>query len=365
MRMLAAGGVLAFAVATAAAQERPPAPAAKPAARKVEPLTFDALEVRPDELPPAIRVVEGVPTVARQPRAFFETPHPRDLAPPEMREKLAALFDGIPAPRRKRSQAFHAEGGRPGAVMWFEYDQDPAPLRSFLPGYLWGKDRGPTAKYPETWHVVGRVLVLTSFPQGDPAHEWWKERLRRRFGVPAPRWSPQLADLGARCVAAMRSKDFAGGLAALDAAPELVGPNAFFHHLRGELAIAKGDWKLAETGYRRALELHEAEDPLEEPIVFAATDGLGGALVMQKRAAEAVPHLERALALGRAGDHEGWKTTLYNLACAEALRKRWPRSLDWLRQAIEAEPRFAEQAKTDGDLAEALKRPEFRKLLGL
>lgn len=323
--------------------------------------------MKAEELPANVKLVEGLPCVARQPWAYFQTPSAWDLATPEMREKAGDLIRSIPSPKRKASQAFQAEGGRAGSVMWYEFDGDGAKkVAGWMKGYLWGADKGPTSRYPETVAVVGNVLIVTSFPQGDAAHEWFKERLRRKFGVHAPRWSEDLAKLVRTAMGAMNSKDFAAGLAALAANEPLVAPEAFLNFLRGELAMGKGDYALAEKGYRRALELNESrDDPLQENLVYAALDGLGGSLVLQKKAAAAIPYLERAASLGRAGHLENWTNCLYNLACAQAMLKAWDKSLAALKEAVEGNPKLREQAKSDDDLKEAVKRPEFKKLLGL
>lgn len=360
--------LVAVAAVPSSAQDKPGATPARPAASaKRDTLTFDSLTVKPDELPANVKIVDGLPCVARQPWAYFQTPSVWDLATPEVRERAGELLKSIPSPKRKSSQAFQAEGGSAGSVMWYEFDGDGATkVEPWMRGYLWGEAKGPTPNYPETVTVVGNVLIVTSFRQGDPAHEWFKERLRKKFGFHAPRWSEDLAKLVGTAMRAMDSKDFAAGLAALAANEPLVTPEAFLNYLRGELASAKGDFALAEKGYRRALELHESrDDPLDEILEFPVLDGLGGSLLMEKKPAAAVPYLERATALGRARRVKGWTTSSYNLACAHALTKTWDKSLAALKDAVEAEPRFRDQAKTDDDLKEAVKRPEFRKLLGM
>lgn len=363
--------IVALAAWPALAQDKPstPPPAAtKPAAPvKREPLTFESLTVKPEELPANVKFAEGLPCVARQPWAYFQTPSVWDLSTPELRAAAGEVIKSIPTPKRKMSQSFQAEGGRAGSVMWYEFEADGAKtVAEWMKPYLWGDAQGPTPKYPETVAVVGNVLIVTSFLQGDPAHEWFKERERRKFGVHAPKWSKELAELVRTALRAMSSNDPAGGIAAFAANEPLVTGDAFLSYLGGELAIGKGDYPLAERRYRRALELHGSrDDPLDENLVYAALDGLGGALVLQKKPAPALPYLERAATLGRAGHLEGWTNCIYNIACARAMLKSWDKSLAALKEAIDAEPKFRDQAKTDDDLKEALKRPEFKKLLGI
>ena len=54
---------------------------------------------------------------------------------------------------------------------------------------------------------------------------------------------------------------------------------------------------------------------------------------------------------------------LYNLACAETLLGEHDAAIDHLRRAIEAEERFREFAKTDGDFDAVRDRAEFKALV--
>ena len=69
---------------------------------------------------------------------------------------------------------------------------------------------------------------------------------------------------------------------------------------------------------------------------------------------KAIEALERHLA--ERPDNAG---TLYNLACAHARAGRTDVALDHLRRALELDPRFAEYAQTDGDLASIRDDPTF------
>jgi tetratricopeptide (TPR) repeat protein len=208
------------------------------------------------------------------------------------------------------------------------------------------------------------VLVLTSFPPGDRVHEWWKERLRWKFGVHAPRWSKERAELVSAVLREQDGSRWDEAFALLAGKEELVSGDAFLSYLLGESAAGKGDHATAEKGYRRALALHESrEDVLDPILVWPVLDGFGAALVLQKKLDESSKVLTRAADLARAGKPEGWTQSLYNLACCEALRKRWGPALAALKEAIDAEPSWKSKARGDSDLAEALKRPEFAKLV--
>jgi tetratricopeptide (TPR) repeat protein len=69
---------------------------------------------------------------------------------------------------------------------------------------------------------------------------------------------------------------------------------------------------------------------------------------------EAIGALERHLA--ETPDNAG---TLYNLACAQARAGRSDVALDHLRRAVDLDPRFAEYAQNDDDLASIRDDPAF------
>jgi tetratricopeptide (TPR) repeat protein len=362
---------VALCVGAAFAQDKAPPPV-KPA----ETLTFDAVQVKPDELPNDIKIVEGMHCASEPARLYFETPSPLDVAPPEMRKKLLAdeatakLLREFPKPKRKASQSFQADGGTAGTVLAFEYASAEGAgsadeVEGWLKGYIWGPD-GVSPQYPEWIYRQRTVIVVVSFPLGDRGAEWFKERLRRRFGVAASPWSRELADLLGSAQASNVKHDYAGGLKILADNEKLLAPVSLAHFLRGELASKLRDYPLAEKGYRHAIALHESrEDPLEDGLLWATTDGLGISLLAQKKLDEAATTLARAAAMGRTGHYPGWSGSLYNLACVQSLRKHWPESAAALKEAIAADPKWKQSAKTDDDLAEARKRPEFIALLGL
>ncbi len=327
--------------------------------------TFDSLRVTEATLPVHVKLVKGLHTVSRQPRVFYATPEPAKLGPPELPEALVAVVRRLGRASRKAHQSFQADGGQSGSLLWFEYaDGVPSGFEGWIEAYLWGGDEhGPSPDHPENVYVLERLVVVVSFPRGDAGGEWVKSWLRR-FGLPASRWSPERAKVAGRIVGAQDAGRFDDALAALDAAPELESDSGFLCFLRGELGMQKGDYALSERGYRAALELHRTRvSPLTEGTRWACLDGLGADLVLQHKLDAALPVLEKAVALGRAAKHEGWSTALYNLACVHGLKGRWKECHAALSAAIEADPLWKEPAKSDPDLADALKRPEIAKLV--
>lgn len=340
MRSTAALALVVLFSTAATAQD-----AAEPA-----PLEIDRILVRPDELPENIKFVEGMPTAAREPRSYFESP-----------ESLKAA---LPQPTRKECQSFAAEGGKPGSVFLFEYAEATTGIaRKALRSYLWG-GRSRSTEHPEELIISGKLVWILSFPQGDPAAEWYKARLRKKFRVPALRTRPELLPLGKKLVAALRSRDADNGLEVLEQNAEAAHDWAFAQYLLGEFAVKKRAWPKAEGGYRRAIELHETlEDPLSQGLYWAAADGLGMALLYQRKLENAVAALQKAREYSRRQGLGKEAKSAYNLACAHALLERWPEGLAALKDAIDGKPEYRSQARTDEDLAEARKRPEFQELL--
>ena len=335
--------------------------AAQDAAAPV-PLEIDAILVQPAELPPTIKLVEGMPSASRQPRSYFETPEAEKLLGGQsLPEEVKAAF---PKPTRKQCQSFAAEGGKPGSVFLFEYaEAELEDARTFLRSYLWA-GRSRSAEHPEELITSGNLVWVLSFPQADPAAEWYKERLRKKFRVPALRARPELLPLGRTLVAAFRARDADNGLKSLEENAKAAHGWAFAQYFLGEFAVKKQDWPKAERGYRRAIELHEAlEDPLPEGLYWASLDGLGMALLYQRELDDAVVALARAKELStRQGLRQGAKSA-YNLACACALLERWPDALAALKDAIAGHPAYRASARTDEDLAAARERKEFQELL--
>ena len=325
-------------------------------------LTIDRARVKEQELPKGIRPAEGMPTSSRQPRAYFETPDVESLVKGgRLPKPLRGL---IPSPVRKEHQSFHAKGGVPGSVFLFEFAaNDLSRVLPFLRAYLWG-DAGRSKKHPEELISHGRLVWILSFPRGDPAAEWCKQRLREKFRVPAPRDRREFAELGRKIAKAYDADDAETGMRLLKTHADKVKDWAFGHYCLGEFGVMAKNWKVAERGYRRALELHDTVvDPLEDHLVWAGLDGLGTALLFQKKLKASVETLRKATRFALAKGISETGQSSYNLACALALLEKWPGALTALRDAIKKDAAYRKHARTDEDLAKARQRKEFQELL--
>lgn len=341
----------------------PPKPAAP--SRPAEPIAFDALLIQAAELPAGWSLVEGSQCVSTSAHSFFVTPDPgkivgRHAGPGSSAGALPAAVE----PVRKACQSIVRPDGSAGSVLLFEYAEDvDRGILGFLRGYVWGKD-GPTDRNPEEILPEGRYLCVLSFPRGDAGGEWVKERLRRRFRIPAPRTRRELGPAVARIASALESGDVDLGLRLLDARAALLADCSLAWHLRGELCARKQDPAGAEAAHRRAIDLHDAlVDPLPDPAVWASLDGLGIALLQRKKVEEARKTLVRAKAFAAERRIEDSSVSTYNLACALALLRKYDEALAELAAAIAARPAWKASAREDADFAEARKRPDFQALL--
>jgi ketosteroid isomerase-like protein len=120
--------------------------------------------------------------------------------------------------------------------------------------------------------------------------------------------------------------------------------------MRAETPYLEGRWAEAEATYRQYLEAH--------PENAFAWNRLGTSQVQQKKYADAVKSLERAVAIGGGGPVD-----YYNLACAHALSGDADQALDNVERAIGAGLRRREQYETDPDLASLRELPRFRALM--
>ena len=354
-----AGALAAMLPLPAAAQEAP-----APDARK--PLTIGDVFVRSKELPEGCRFAQGMPCASHHASAYYHNPNFKGLMrglklPPELAAVAEELF---PVPAKKEWQSFEADGGVPGSVLMFEFEpEDIEKAREFFPFYLYGAD-GPSAEHPEEVIYGERLVMVLSFPRGDPAAEWYKDRLRKKFGIPALREHLELRELGIKVVTALRDHEVEKGLALLDENADEIANWAFGQFLLGGFRSASDDWEGAEQAYRRALELHDTlEDPLREGMVWGTLDMLGSALLEQGKAEAAVQVLQRAEECGTRLAIEGAPRSSYSLARAHARLQRWTESLGALKRAIEGDSEHKARAATDEDFAEARKRKEFQDLL--
>jgi tetratricopeptide (TPR) repeat protein len=355
-RALCTGLLVAFASLGAAAQDGAPPPAPKPAAAPTKdgvlPVTLENLQVKPEELPKGMRIVEGDHPVTPHAYSFFLNPTP------------AGLFE---APAGKASQSLAAEGRKAGTVFLFEYAKAiPRGAKSYLLGLLWGDGKGPSTQEPEEMIVQGRFLILLSFPRGDPAAEWFKERLRKRLRIRAMRCRPEVMRLVSDVNVAYEAHDPDGGTKTLQENAKIAEGSSWAQFLFGEFGLMKKDWVAAERGYSAALALDESlEDPLEPGLRWASVDGLASSQLAQKKIETATTSLRRSLALAAELkiDPKESSNSDYNLACALAIQKNYAEALEALKGAIKKNPKWKASARDDEDFAEARKRPDFQALL--
>jgi hypothetical protein len=351
-----AGLFLALASNAALGQQAPPpagprAPAAPPETDKL-PLTLENLQVKPEELPNDIRIVQGI-----HPIKPFEGPFFAHLE--------GATF--LPRAKGKAVQSLAAEGQAPGSVFLLEYEGEvPVLLKEILAREMWGDSGKPTAGAPEELFVQGRFLVLLSFPLGERAPEWFKERMRKRLGIPTMRQRPAQAPLVEAIQGAYEKRDHEVGLKLLDMNADFVKDWSYGQYMRGEFCLEKLDFAGEERSYGRALELNDSlDDPLEDRFVWAALDGLGFAQHKLGKLDAAVATLKRARDFA---DARGLKRTTtsvstYELAKVLAHLGRFDESLVQLRDAIGRRVGWKKEARTAAAFAEARKRPDFQALL--
>ncbi|MFI5402262.1 MAG: tetratricopeptide repeat protein [Planctomycetota bacterium] len=316
-----------------------------------EPLTADAVIVREADLPKGFRLVEGIHCASPQAWSFYQSPD-------------AGGF--LPTPTRKMSQPIASDGGAWGSVFVFEYrDGVPDTLSAFLKGALYG-DGGRSAKHPEELILHGTFAWIVSYPAGDPVAEWYKERLRSRFGVPAPRYRADLRALTTKVLAAYEARDADTGIRLLREDPKVLDGFAYGQYLLGDLLATKGDLAGSEKAYRRALELHESlEDPLAPERLWGALDGFGHTLLDLGKYAEAVKVLRRAVAAADETPDAMKNATRsgYYLAGALARAGSYAEAHEALKQVVTADPKYKKWARKSEHLAEAMKRKDFQDLV--
>jgi tetratricopeptide (TPR) repeat protein len=101
-------------------------------------------------------------------------------------------------------------------------------------------------------------------------------------------------------------------------------PLAYVHHNLGELLRARGNHRAALSHYRAALEIFEARRGPSHPDVAHPLQGIGDALVDRGRASEALPLLERSLAIRRTARTDPRRIADSELALSWALLRARP-----------------------------------------
>jgi len=120
--------------------------------------------------------------------------------------------------------------------------------------------------------------------------------------------------------------------------------------MRAEEPYLEGRWAEAETAYRQYVDAH--------PSNAFAWNRLGTSQVQQKKYAEAVKSLQRAIEIGG-----GAPVDFYNLACAHALAGNPDQALDNVERAIGAGVKRRDQYESDPDLASLREMPRFKALM--
>ena len=120
--------------------------------------------------------------------------------------------------------------------------------------------------------------------------------------------------------------------------------------MKAEEPYLEGHWAEAEAAYRRYLQ--------SSPDNAFAWNRIGTSQVQQKKYAEAVKSLERAVEIGG-----GSATDFYNLACAHALAGEPDQALDNVERAIAAGFKRRAQYQSDPDLASLRDLPRFKALM--
>jgi tetratricopeptide (TPR) repeat protein len=317
------------------------------------PLSVEAILVKPEELPKNLKLVEGNHCVSPEVAGHFAEP----------------VRPGFPSmPKRKERQSFAAEGRKPGTVFVFEYEDEKSAALSCEMLEMLSRDSGRSEQHPEEFFSRGRVMWVLSFryPRADPAAEWYKERLRKRFHVNAPRDRPDVVALEKKLQEALDANDAANGLKLLRERAQGLDDWAAGQCLLGQFAAIAKDDALAEKSFRRAVELHDGfDDLLDAEQLYEALDGLGVALGAQGKLEESAAMLQRA---GRAaGSTEDPIAKLprirYHLAASHARMRKYGEALKLLQLAITGSPSYRDMARNDPAFAEARKQKEFQELL--
>jgi tetratricopeptide (TPR) repeat protein len=204
------------------------------------------------------------------------------------------------------------------------------------------------------WNPNGDLPSLEKFAAADPEDHWSRlalvEALRRldrlddaqRALAPLSLSDPRVRTK--RVLIAMDRGDFAAAESLLAEGPE---DDPGLARLRGQLALRRRDGHAAQRQFRIAL----AADPIDR----VALSGLGTALGMLGRTAEARPYLEAARrhddlwklvarAATAEGEHDSKLPHQLGMACAAVGRNQEARA--WLRLAISRDPLDAESQQT-------------------
>ncbi|GJM23167.1 MAG: hypothetical protein DHS20C15_30820 [Planctomycetota bacterium] len=345
------GGAPVCAQDAGALAERPDAPLSSLEAWKLPEL----------ELPRGITREVGRPAESVQLSTFLSMPTMSGLLPAP-----SASFEQVWSTQREGQPA-----ARGGYVVLHYSGGVPDDVRGFLPANLWGRDGGPTERHPEDVAFTDEFVVLTSFAADDPTGDVLRVALREAGGPALPRTWPAVRGVLAEMLSAYLGSDPALVLATFDEHAEALADHAMAQFMAAEAASQLRDSERAEPLYVRALSLHDSgRDVLgvagDSSLLWTALDGLGVALIIQRKDTEVIPVLQRAVAVAQeAGVDFAAATSAYNLACSLSMTARFEESAQALMLCLAVEPAYMEQARRDSDFKLAWEDEDFQRVLDL
>lgn len=326
-----------------------------PARKPKLPAGIDALKIAAAELPKDLSLVDGVHPATSEAGAFFEMP--------TMRGALAP-------PKAKSSQSIAAADGTSGTVFVFEYEDrvdETEGVFDAVAQELWGKPARPTKARPDDAIVLGRFLIVVSFPDGHPGAGFVKNRLRERTGVGFPRpWGDAkgLVEKFAALTAQARADE---GIDLFRTNGAAVAERALALHYFAGFSAMKDDWEGASSQWAKAVAMDESgTDHLgaDTTALASALTGLGTSLRRLGKSADAVPVLQRAVAAAeKSGDDERLAQALRALAAATAESGQVDGAVPVLKRLVEMRPETKEWIKVAAPFHEALKRDDVRALV--
>jgi tetratricopeptide (TPR) repeat protein len=134
------------------------------------------------------------------------------------------------------------------------------------------------------------------------------------------------------------------------------------------LAFIQQDVARILAGFGRATELLQKKGTLTDDETFALEDAefsIAWAYYQKQDYAASLPHIQSAYELsGKLKIRRMQGESTYALACTHALLSNSPEALRFLKEAIDLEPRYKKEAKTDKDFERIRSNAEFRKLVG-
>ncbi len=321
-------------------------------AEEPAPPTLEQLKIAQDELPAGWSFVEGLPGATPALEALIRKPDQ----------------DGVlPVPVATATQAIATSAMRSGVIAYFQYEKAlPDLVRTALPRILWGEDQKTAAERPQEIVHYGPYVLILGFPQESEETEWIKDRLRRKFKAKVARVWKDLKPLMGHVMGLYHSGDIDQARSMLQTNQERIRNYSFGQYMYATLSGKKKDWVTAEGAFRRAIELHETDDPLpgRDSMLWAAQDGLGLALAVQGKFEAAVPPLTAAQALAvKLDSPDAIGKTEYNLACVYSELGRFEEAFKTLEHCIEVKPSTKADARKDSSFAKAREREDFKSLL--